>query len=331
MTRPTGPARCDTVDPDISVVIPSYQSAAWLPAAIASVRAQSFPVREIIVVDDGSRDDTPAVAARIPGIVYLRQDNAGPAAARNNGIARAQGTWVAFLDADDSWTEDRLADQLAALARHPELVLVASDMREVLPDGQVLTPSVLAKHGLLARFEALAGAPLPMAARRLLEKNFIPTGTVLVQRAALTAAGGFPAHIRWGEDLALWTRIAAQGAITCLPKVHMLRLQHGANATAATRAMLVDLVTVAREVADWGRETLRPQGVDVDRLIAEACNDLGYFHFDRGELALARAALAEGLASRLTRRGLKYRLLAGLPAPLLRGLRRFLAPSGLAT
>lgn len=318
------------MNPDISVVIPSYQSAAWLPAAIASVRAQSVPVREIIVVDDGSRDDTPAVAARIPDIVYLRQDNAGPAAARNSGIARARGAWVAFLDADDTWTQDRLEDQLATLARHPELVLVASDMCEVLPDGSVLTPSVLAKHGLLSRFEVLDGAPLPMAARRLLEKNFVPTGTVLVRRDALAAAGGFPTHIRWGEDLALWTRIAAEGAITCLPKVHMLRLQHGANATAATRAMLVDLVMVAREVAGWGRKTLRAQGVDVDRLIAEACNDLGYFHFDRGEFALARTALAEGLASRLTRRGLKYRLLACLPAPLVHGLRRFLTPGGVA-
>jgi glycosyltransferase involved in cell wall biosynthesis len=278
-------------------------------------------VREVIVVDDGSRDDTPTVAARISGIEYLRQENAGPAAARNAGIARARGRWVAFLDADDTWTPDRLADQLATLARHPELVLVASDMCEVLPDGRVLTPSVLAKHGLLARFEALAGAPLPEAARRLLEKNFIPTGTVLVRRDALLAAGGFPAHIRWGEDLALWTRIAAHAPITCLPKVHMLRLQHGANATAATRAMLVDLVTVAREVAGWGRASLRTQGVDVDRLIALACNDLGYFHFDRGEMGLARAALAEGLAARTTWRGLKYRLLASLPAPLVRRLR----------
>lgn len=313
---------------DISVIIPSYQSAAWLPAAVASVRAQAVPVRELIVVDDGSRDDTAIVAARIPGIDYLRQDNAGPAAARNTGIARARGEWVAFLDADDTWTSDRLCDQIATLARHPELLLIASDMREVRSDGSVLTPSVLTKHGLLERFRALDGAPLPQAARHLLEKNFIPTGTVLVRRSALLAAGGFPAHIRWGEDLALWTRIAASGPITCLPKVHMLRLQHGANATTATRAMLVDLVTVAREVAGWGRSTLRDQGVDVDRLVADACNDLGYFHFDRGEFALARAALDEGLAARRTLRGLKYRLLARLPAPVVRGLRGLAARRG---
>jgi glycosyltransferase involved in cell wall biosynthesis len=309
------------VKADISVVIPSYQSARWLPAAVASVHAQPVAVREVIVVDDGSQDDTAAVAASLPGIQYVRQQNAGPAAARNTGIERAQGEWVAFLDADDTWTPDRLSDQLATLARHPSLVLLASDMCEVLPDGRVLTPSVLAKHGLLAGFQALDGKPVPGAARRLLEKNFIPTGTVLVRREALDAAGRFPAHIRWGEDLALWTRIAAHGDITCLPKVHMLRLQHGANATAATRAMLVDLVQVAREVAAWGREPLAAQGLDVDELIARACNDLGYFHFDRGEFALARAAFAEGLVVRRNWRGLKYRLLASLPAALIQRLR----------
>jgi glycosyltransferase involved in cell wall biosynthesis len=285
-----------------------------LAAAVASVREQAVAVREIIIIDDGSTDDT---ATRVPSlgpVRYVHQANAGPAAARNAGLNLATGEWIAFLDADDRWTPHHLGEHLAALARYPELVLLAGDMAEVNPDGHILTASVLAKHGLRDRFLALAGAPLPNPARALLQKNFIPTGTVLVKAAVARAAGGFPAHIRWGEDLALWVRIATLGAITCLPEVHMLRLQHGANATAATQPMLAALVEVARELRQNSRGALAAQGVDIDRWLAEAYAALGYFHFDRSELAAARPAFSASLREQFNTRALYYRLLCCLPA-----------------
>lgn len=307
---------------NISVVIPSYNNAAYLAAAVASVRAQAVTVREIIVIDDGSTDATASVIPTLGEVQYLKQANAGPAAARNRGLALAQGDWIAFLDADDRWTPNHLLDQLQALERHPTLVLMAGDMAEVDITGQVITPSVLAKHRLLDGFAALNGAPLPNAARALLKKNFIPTGTVLVKAAVIRAAGGFPPHIRWGEDLALWVRIATLGPITCLPTVHMLRLQHGANATGATHAMLASLVEVARELRRSCRAALGEQGVDVDRLVSEAWAALGYFHFDRAEFHTARAALEHSLAERCNGRALYYRLLTSLPAGLIAQWRR---------
>jgi glycosyltransferase involved in cell wall biosynthesis len=309
------------VQADISVIIPTYNNAAYLPAAVASVRAQAMAVREIIIVDDGSQDGTEAVIPTLGEVRYLRQANAGPAAARNRGLAMAEGEWVAFLDADDTWTPDRLSDQWTNLERHPELVLEASDMAEVDTNGRVLVPSVLARHGLLAAFTSLDGEAVPRATRRLLEKNFIPTGTVLARRAVLRAAGGFPDRLRWGEDLALWARVAALGPIACLPRVHMLRLQHGGNATGATQAMLASLVDVAGGVREWGRELLWQQGIDVDRLVAQACNDLGYYHFDRGEYAAARQAFERSLGESPTRRAFLYRLALALPPDWLRRLR----------
>jgi len=112
--------------PLISAIIPTYNSSVFLPMAVASIRAQSVAVAAIIIVDDGSTDDTREVIHGLDAkVVYIRQLNGGPAAARNRGIAAAESELIAFLDADDTWTESKLERQLATLARHPELALVA--------------------------------------------------------------------------------------------------------------------------------------------------------------------------------------------------------------
>src|SRR5512141_947607 len=117
--------------PAISVVIPAFNSAAFVRDAIASVRGQTVPVAEIIVVDDGSTDDTEqACRSCAANVHYVFQRNRGPAAARNRGIAESHGEFVAFLDADDLWVSDKIARQLRALAAHPDAALVAGDMAE---------------------------------------------------------------------------------------------------------------------------------------------------------------------------------------------------------
>ena len=111
----------DAVVPPVSVIIPSYNSARFLATAIDSVLAQTTPVAEVFVVDDGSTDDTSALVesyvARYPKLIrYIPQANGGPGAARNTGLQAASSDWVAFLDADDWWKPEKLARQLAVLA-----------------------------------------------------------------------------------------------------------------------------------------------------------------------------------------------------------------------
>ena len=122
--------------PTVSVVIPVYNGAPFLASAVASVRAQSVAVAEIVVVDDGSTDATAEVAKGL-GVSYLCQANQGPGAARNRGVTVATGEWIAFLDADDVWVGEKLARQLEYLAGHPEVVLVSGDMAEVDEAGNV--------------------------------------------------------------------------------------------------------------------------------------------------------------------------------------------------
>jgi len=302
----------------VSAVIPAYNSAEFIAEAITSILKQSTPVYEIIVVDDGSSDNTLAVVKGLSGnIRYHKQDNRGPAAARNQGIKMASGDWIAFLDADDQWTPDKLKKQLATLSRYPELHLIAGDMAEIDQDNHLLTPSVLDKHQLLAVYLLEQGRPITHALSKLLHKNFIPTGTVLVRRETLLAVGLFNESIRYGEDLELWAKIAANYPMSCLPEILMLRRLHGHNATQATVSMLTDSVKVMKSLRQCICLPLQQQGLKPDRLVAEAYNAVAYWHFNLQKYPMARQAAFASLGETLTGRALVYGLAACLPARCL--------------
>jgi glycosyltransferase involved in cell wall biosynthesis len=113
-----------TQSTDVSVVIPCYQQGHFLAAAIESVLTQTLPAHEIIVIDDGSRDNTAAVAAKYSGVRYIRQDNSGSAQARNRGMGASTGTFLVFLDADDRLLSDALETGVNSLNAHPECAFV---------------------------------------------------------------------------------------------------------------------------------------------------------------------------------------------------------------
>ena len=150
----------------------------------------------------------------------------------------------------------------------------------------------------------------------MLQKNFIPTGTVLARTRVLRQLGGFNTSIRYGEDLELWVRIAARHAIACLPEVLMMRRKHGENVTGHSLQLQIDLVNVMRSLRGNCESELRRQGVDPDRIVADALNDLGYWHFDHGDTEAARTAFLASLRECVTVRGAAYSLAASLPQAL---------------
>ena len=169
--------------PPYSVIIPAYNATAHLAEAVASVRRQPHAPAEIIVIDDGSTDDTAALAASLgPDIRCLRQENQGPAAARNHGIAHARHDHLAFIDADDLWPENKIERQLGHLAAHPELEMVL---------------------GLQQTFQLVADPAHPDAPRRprLDEPAFIfLVGCGVYRRAAFERVGLFDPSMRYSED-----------------------------------------------------------------------------------------------------------------------------------
>ena len=188
----------------VSVVIPAYQCAAYIADTLKSVQAQTFRSFEILVVNDGSPDTEAleqALAPYLPAIRYIKQANGGPSAARNRGISEARGEFVAFLDSDDFWLPEHLANQIQLLQGDPSLKMVYSDailLRDDLPVG---TAFERVHQQLEVTFEALVS-----------ERCSIGTSTVVVSRKTLLECGGFEPARRRSEDFDLWLRIAHSGA-----------------------------------------------------------------------------------------------------------------------
>jgi hypothetical protein len=206
---------CPLENIKVSVIIPAYNSAATIERAIASVRAQrGGPGIEIIVIDDGSSDNTMEVvrAAIRPGeniFLSALPSNRGASAARNAGIAVARGKYLAFLDADDIWLDNKLRKQVAAIESAPGITLVSCNSQMTSAAGLRL------KEGHLNR-PPVEGAE---AWKTLLVYNFLPTPTVLTHTSLVRELGGFDENMAVGEDLDLWIKLATRGKILVLPEI----------------------------------------------------------------------------------------------------------------
>lgn len=196
--------------PRVSVLLPVYNRPLWIGRAIESVFAQSCPDVELIVIDDGSTDETPDVIKRfVPRVVSLRQPHRGAYAARNFGLAHARGELTAFIDSDDRWYPDRLSRQLP-LFDAPEVGLVFGDAAIVDQDGPV--PS-------RRRFTAFEITP-PRRGRvsqHFVWGNFVPLSSVLVRRRCLDEAGGFPETASLSADYLTWFRISLRHTLDYVP------------------------------------------------------------------------------------------------------------------
>jgi glycosyltransferase involved in cell wall biosynthesis len=202
--------------PLVTVVVPAYNAGRFLAEAIRSAQRQTYERVEILVVDDGSTDDTAeqvhALTAADPRVRLLRQENGGVAAARNRGIEAARGAFVAPLDADDLWYPEKLARQVQAMMAADETVgLVYTGWERLEEDGRPVPGSVRAPKG---------GGEM---ADRLVLGNVISCASVpLFRRACLDVVGGYDDHRRFRgqgcEDWDLYLRMAERYAFAVVPE-----------------------------------------------------------------------------------------------------------------
>lgn len=231
--------------PSVSVVIPAYNAREHLPECLESVfRQEVTDGFEVIVVDDGSTDDTRDCMSAFPKVVYLAKTNRGPAAARNTGIKHARGEYIAFLDADDLWPDGKLQTQINLLQQHPDAAMCFGDCRQ-FASGLAQTTTLFEESG--QGVCAWGDAPvLANAYARLLMANFITTGSVIVRREVVDKIGGFNEGLRLVEDLDLWLRIARRYPIIWSPAVCLLRRRHANNLSRDSEAMSLAYLDVLR-------------------------------------------------------------------------------------
>lgn len=204
-------------DTDVAVVIPTFNHARFVSRAVQSVLDQSHPAAEIIVVDDGSLDDTKeALAAFGSAIRPVMQENAGVAAARNHGARLSTAPLLAFLDADDAWHPTKLARQVEQIQAQPGLGLVNCGLEDVDAAGRTLGYRIEGLGGRIAR------------ALLLLEDGVAPTGgsTLLMPRDAFDAVGGYDERLSTSADWDLLLRIAVRFPVAFISEPLVLYTVH---------------------------------------------------------------------------------------------------------
>jgi glycosyltransferase involved in cell wall biosynthesis len=248
--------------PDVTVVMPAYNSASTIDAALQSALSQLGVTLEVVVVDDGSQDDTVARAqAHGPQVRVFSQANAGPQAARNRAIAEARGRCVAFLDSDDEWLPGKLAAQCRVLAQQAEVSAVFTAWRVWHPqaDGRYAPPPELA--GVHVDDEVDPQRSGWLYTRLLLDVCMLTT-TVMARTDTLRRLGGFDPELRVGEDYDLWLRLSREGRIVKLAAVGALYRMVPGSASRQAYARNWELEVLRRALQRWG--PAGPDGVPVN-------------------------------------------------------------------
>ena len=230
--------------PRVSVITPTFNCAAYLERALQSVFAQTYTDYEVIVVNDGSTDDTGEIIARWHDRVrYLYQPNRGLPAARNVAVAISGGEFLAYLDADDMWLPDKLRQQVAYMDAHPECGLVHTDQmlidendRQVFPDWY--------RQGKDSEAQGFC-------LMELLRNCCIQVPTVLERRVCFDRVGGFDERFRRVEDYLHWLRVVLEGyAVGYIDsQLAMYRLREG-SLTGNRAAMIEATIEMFRVLVE---------------------------------------------------------------------------------
>ena len=281
------------VVPRVSVVIPCYNAAPFIAETLDSVFAQTCTDYEVVVVNDGSPDTEAfeqAIARYRSHIRYLNQRNTGPSGARNHGIREARGELVAFLDSDDQWLPEFLADQLRMFDADPALDLLYSD-------GTIFGDSPLAGRTLMSASPSRGAVTFESLVR---EECTVLTSTTMARRQALLDAGLFDERFLRSEDFHLWLKMLLNGARFAYNERVLVRHRRREGSLAHnTVAMLRAFVEVTRDLAPRltaaQRALVEEQAArkEADVALIEAKTAFMAGHYPEAVAALDRASALE--------------------------------------
>ena len=283
-----------------SVIIPAYNSAPYLKECIESVLNQTFKNLEIIVVDDGSTDETPDILNKYSDtITWIRQENAGPSAARNRGLEIAKGKYLCFLDADDRYKPIRLEKLVTFLEDHPDLGYAFSDL-ELFENDQTVERSLIERWG--KDFDRIPHKKIDVKNRiftttltpfLISYRSFIHTSTITIRKTVLPEKPWFHVGFHYGEDAEFWARIAFHSTggyideVLSEKRVVVNSLSHDNNRSLKNIGDLLGLRELQKRYYLSNKEIINI----IDRHILDYAINYCWWLVESGQFAAARKSL----------------------------------------
>jgi glycosyltransferase involved in cell wall biosynthesis len=313
----------------VSVVVPTYNGARHVGQTLACVLAQSHAVREVILVDDGSEDDTVAAARQALhgapiSLRVLQQHRQGVAAGRNAGLAAAQGDWICFLDQDDLWHPQHLQTQFGAWALNPEAGVIVSPYQHWYPASDDEPPP---PRPVPAAEAACDAAFTGWVYHQFLLDCWALTSATTIRREALQAHGGFDVSRPFSEDWELWLRLSREVRFLKVTGPSVLYRQHAVQGSRVARP--IDhrselLESTARRHGLASRDGHRVDEAVFRTTLARYRMEFGYQHLQSGDARLGVRSLIQAWRRHPAR--LRYLALAAAGAMGWRPARPRVAP-----
>lgn len=226
--------------PEISIIVPTYNYAHFIVDCLESIFSQTYKDFEVIVVDDGSTDDTAQVLEKYKGrIRYIHQENRGLPAARNTGIRAAQGEYLAFLDSDDLWLPNKLDEQIRVLRNDADMGIIFSDASAFNERG-VMRESILKEENICTGF----------CFQRLFMGNYLVMPTVMIRKRCLEKSGLFDESLTAVEDYDLWLRISLYYKIGFVSKILAQYRVHPSNMSKDFYLLVDNEIKVIQKIID---------------------------------------------------------------------------------
>lgn len=305
--------------PRVSVVIPTYNRQAFVTRAVESVLCQTFGDYEIIVVDDGSEDNTKEYMRNYKGnINYIYQKNAGPGAARNTGIRAASGQWLAFLDSDDEWRPDYLEKQMKRIDANPAICMQTTDCRFIGLNGE--TRRYFEINKCLSEFKGDEYLFIERPFHFVVMHMPWPMVSTIVRREAALKAGLFDTNLSLSEDFDFMARVALQGPFGMIKEelVYVYRRDEPINAlTVQARKNPIGAIKTnggvfekLRNISGLTRDDMRA----LNKLLSSERRSMGNLLIKHGKLQEARSFYKEALLISPSIASLGKYILSYLPA-----------------
>jgi glycosyltransferase involved in cell wall biosynthesis len=276
--------------PEVSIVIPSYNSEKFIATTLDSVLGQTFKDIEVIVVDDGSTDTSPEIVRTYGAPIRLvPQKNSGVSAARNRGISEAKGKFIGFIDSDDYWFREKLASQIGVFRTHPEVGVVYSSFHRWESDDQDCFPQPESFH-----FEgALDEIDLEYSGwvyHLFLLDCWMLTSTSIFRKEVFEKCGNFDSSLPCGEDWDLWLRIAREYPMIKLKTATTLYRQHKQQTTQVVRDIDYRSRLLTQTAEKWGLCSQDGRCIDRHRYLKQLATYHASFarsHLQNGKFSIA--------------------------------------------